>query len=387
MATTSDIVGPWQYRLSDNVADLSSAWDTYCKDDIFFSRRFLSGIDDGSVDTVRQYYLEGHLDGHLALCLVLQVKRFALRSSLRDYKPSDSWAARLSTGIKGGLARLVNFNFMVVGNLLLTGQYGVMCNEHNDESTINQAVEAARRLLQRQGVAIPGALLKDYDGGDLPDYSAYGYTTFSVQPSMYLHIDPAWTSLDDYMAAMKSKYRVRIRKALSLIDTVDKHILTETELVHLQSRINTLYHHVSDGASFNMFILPDDYFIKLKRALGEEAQIIGYFLKGELIGFYSAIDHKDHIDAHFLGYDPDLNQELKLYFNMLIGLTSYAIDRGKSGVMMSRTAMEIKSSVGAVPSEQFLFVKAFNPLINRILGPVLQYFLPEEKWQQRHPFK
>lgn len=386
MAQTDDIVGPWTYKLSDSVTDLSAAWDVCCKEDIFFSRRFLSGIDDGSVDSVRQYYLEAYHNGELMLCLVLQVKRFALRSSLRDYKAAEHWTARMATIIKGGLARLVNFNFLVIGNLLLTGQYGVAGNM-TDEATINKAIEAARRLLQGQGVSIPGALLKDYDSSRKVDYSPYGYTTFSVQPSMYLHIKPSWRSLDDYMSDMKSKYRVRIRKALSLISDVDKHILSEVELISLQPKINALYHHVSDGANFNMFVLPDDYFLKLKRALGEQAQIVGYFLEGELIGFYSAIDHEDHIDAHFLGYDPGLNQSLKLYFNMLIGLTSYAIDRGKSGVMMSRTAMEIKSSVGAVPSDQYLFVKAFNPLINRILGPVLRYFLPKEQWQQRHPFK
>lgn len=386
MHTDQATKGSWTYRLSDTVEALDGQWHSCSGDDVFFSKEFLSCVEGDRLPTVRQYYLEVFHHSELSFCLVLQVKRFALRDSLRIYDEAGTLAARLSGRIKAFCARWVNFNFLVVGNLLLTGQFGVAGKPVHEEA-VEDAINAAVDLLQQRGIKIPGMLRKDYDEGAFDDHQRYGYTQFAVQPTMYLHIDSSWKTMDDYLAAMKSKYRVRSRKALKLIAPVNKKILSTSDIAAHEEVIHQLYRSVSSGAGFNMFILPKDYFLNLNKSLGDRVEVIGYFLEDRLIGFYTAIRHGDHLDAHFLGYDPTCNQRLKLYFNMLLGLTSYAIDEGLTGVMMSRTAMEIKSSVGATPTNQYLYVKARNSMINRILPPVLDYFVPEDQWVQRHPFR
>ena len=52
-----------------------------------------------------------------------------------------------------------------------------------------------------------------------------------------------------------------------------------------------------------------------------------------------------------------------------------------------RTALEIKSSIGATPVEMSGFIYHNNKLINRFIGKIFKNLEPELHWQQRHPFK
>lgn len=357
-------------------------------DDVFFCRDFLRIIDNDSLASVTQYYLKVYDHDQLVAGILLQVKKFSLHESLRQQPPASTWLGKLSSTTKRLLARAVNYQVVVVGNLLLTGQYGVRtASEFSSEDTlIELAIAEGVRQLRARGLSLSAVIRKDYEGSQRLD-PAYGYTEFTVQPTMYLARRAHWTDLDTYMADMKSKYRVRIRKALQLIEPVDKRIMDLTEIEALEDEIQRLYHYVSEGAGFNMFVLPADYFKRLKTELGDRAEIIGYFLDGQLIGFYSAIVNGDHLDAHFIGYDPAYNRSHQLYLNMLIGLTSLAIDRQLTGIQMSRTAMEIKSSVGAEPTDYYVYLRAMRPWINSLLPRILAYFVPVEIWEQRHPFK
>lgn len=53
----------------------------------------------------------------------------------------------------------------------------------------------------------------------------------------------------------------------------------------------------------------------------------------------------------------------------------------------ARTALEIKSSVGAVPENLYCYLRHQNPLVNKFTGTLLDYLKPVEEWLPRHPFK
>ena len=93
------------------------------------------------------------------------------------------------------------------------------------------------------------------------------------------------------------------------------------------------------------------------------------------------------MDAHFLGYDPEYNRTMHLYHNMLYDLLEEAIVTGAVKLDLSRTAMEIKSSVGAVPHPMYLYLKVRNRFLNLFTARALRFLIPEAKWDQRNPFK
>ena len=61
-------------------------------------------------------------------------------------------------------------------------------------------------------------LLKDFINESLfitDELKEFNYHPFSVEPNMVFNIDENWKTFDDYLAAMKTKFRVKAKKALS----------------------------------------------------------------------------------------------------------------------------------------------------------------------------
>jgi hypothetical protein len=68
-------------------------------------------------------------------------------------------------------------------------------------------------------------------------------------------------------------------------------------------------------------------------------------------------------------------------------MTTYGIENGFERIIFGRTALEIKSSVGATPVHMSGFIFHTNKLINRFIGTIFTKLEPTLQWQQRHPLK
>jgi hypothetical protein len=159
------------------------------------------------------------------------------------------------------------------------------------------------------------------------------------------------------------------------------------DIIAHEEAINNLYHHVAKNAPFNTFFLPKNHFQTLKRLLKDNFLFYGYFLDGQLIGFNTLIKNGDVMDTYFLGYDESIQREKMLYLNMLYDMIAYSINKGFKEVVFARTALEIKSSVGAKPQEMFGFIGHSNPVINTKMDKLFCYLEPKTNWQERNPFR
>ena len=93
------------------------------------------------------------------------------------------------------------------------------------------------------------------------------------------------------------------------------------------------------------------------------------------------------MDTYFLGYDESIQREKMLYLNMLYDMIAYSINKGFKEIVFARTALEIKSSVGAKPIKMYGFMEHSNPIFNYCLPKIFRYLEPETIWQERNPFK
>ena len=113
----------------------------------------------------------------------------------------------------------------------------------------------------------------------------------------------------------------------------------------------------------------------------------GYFKDEKLIGFNTLIKNGNQMVTYFLGYDETIQREKMLYLNMLYDMIAYSINKGFKEIIFARTALEIKSSVGAKPEEMFGFIQHSNALINSKMDKLFCYLEPKTEWQERNPFK
>ncbi len=204
---------------------------------------------------------------------------------------------------------------------------------------------------------------------------------------MIFNIKDSWHSFDDYLADLNKKYRDQYKRARKKSDSLHKQKMSLVEIQKHETEIHDLYRNVAQKAAFNTFYLGENHFEIFKKNLKDHFLFYGYFSDGKLIGFNTLIKNGADIDTYFLGYDENCQKEKMLYLNMLYDMIAYSINKKYSRIIFARTALEIKSSVGAKAVNMFGLIKHNNPILNVLVSKTFHYFEPKIEWQERNPFK
>ena len=294
-------------------------------------------------------------------------------------------------GVIASSLESVKARLLIQGNLLQSGEHGAFFSELLSTKDRSLVVDSAWRKIvdaNKSGKKIRCVLIKDIDEDLRAQVQLLDkdFSSFAVQPNMVSEIREEWNDFNDVLADFSSKYRVRAKKAQKQAQHLERRELDVDDIQQQNDTIMKLFKNVEDGADFHMVSIHPRYFIDLKAALEERFVVKGYYLKEELIGFYSYIKGSAHNYASFVGLNYDHNQECALYQNVLYDLLDDAIKDGAKSIDLARTAMAIKSTMGAEPKNYQLMVKHLNPITNSIVSRFIQNIRPKE-WEQRKPFK
>jgi len=299
-----------------------------------------------------------------------------------------------SFSIKNWFAKKVKFIGILCGNILLTGEYGFNfdyqnIDKHQIPDIITKTAEGIQEKYYSESKYPSAIIAKDlYTTTELDnDWTTKGYHRFAVQPNMIMDIDLSWDSFDSYLDGLSSKYRIRAKRAYKKSSDIRTIEFSESDI---EKNLTTIFNHflsVQKNAGFNLIYLKPTYFLDLKRQLGDRYRLFGYYLNDELIGFNTIILNHDELEAHFLGFDKKYNTSHQLYMTMLFNKVKKAIELKKQRIIFARTALEIKSSVGAKPRELCIYLRHENSLLNKVVSPIISILNPQENWVPRHPFK
>lgn len=293
--------------------------------------------------------------------------------------------------IRNFMAKQFSKDVMILGNNMLTGQNGFYFD--GSKITVKQVIlllDEAVCKMQKEIRKTSLVIYKDYQRNFITffqDKKHKPYFRFSVQPTMMLKLRENWKTFDDYLNDFSTKYRNRAKSAKKKLTDVEKRELDLDEIKKRQKEMNILYQNVAENASFNTFFLAENHFERMKEDLKEKFKIFGYFSDQKLIGFYTLILNNDDVDTYFLGYDKELQKEKQLYLNMLLDMVEFSIDKSFQRIIFGRTALEIKSTIGAEPIEIFGLMKHNNFLLNRFTERIFTSVTPKTEWIQRKPFK
>ncbi|WP_273444645.1 hypothetical protein [Neolewinella agarilytica] len=311
-----------------------------------------------------------------------------------------------------------SFKVLCLGQFLTSGPFaqdGLHRLSSSEAADLLPAVAATLTACNPSYVAV---LIKDlYPLTDpvTQELQTKKFHLLPADPVMELHLEKNWETMDDYLASLTSKYRVRYRRARSKFAGISRRRLSSRDVAFWRDRMYELYRSTSAGADFNAANLTPAYFPWLARvrsqkkkwaleaALIPDAQftlaepplpeagdnlLFGYFnAEGEMIGFTSAIPNGSVMHAHYLGMENSYKHSHHLYHNMLFDLLEDAIAGGFNKLDYGRTALEIKSSIGAVAVDYACLIMARPRLINWLIPFFTSAVYKAPEWTARNPFR
>ena len=380
-----------QYSIYQSIVEVPKAWDALVAHDIFLNSAYLNALEHASPVNINMFYIGVFKDNDLVGVALVQRVQMYLKDMFRNTK-----ASCIKSVLKNAISKVLKGNILVVGNLTHTGQHGLYfdadkISKTNFYSEVFKGVTALKSIVKTtHNKTIRLILVKDFftedDFLDTTFFQKEKLHKATVQPNMIMSVRDTWSSNEDYVASMNKKYRTRYKRAKKKLNGI---VFKEMNLgaVKRQSKqLYELYLNVSNNAKFNTFILPENHFYALKDNLGEAFKVFGYYLNNELIGFFTLILNNKHLETYFLGYDCKHQYPNQLYLNMLYDMAKFGIEHNFDTIVYARTAMEIKSSVGAKPQAMEMYLKHTNTVLNVILKQVFRFMNPSKDWQERHPF-
>jgi hypothetical protein len=291
---------------------------------------------------------------------------------------------------------LKNFasHVLFIGNNMLTGQNAFSFLDKieikDGLKALKNASEELKNIFKNEQKNIHLTIFKDFSETEIIDFPEENFNTFyqfSIQPNMVFDINENWKSEQDYIACLTKKYRDQYKRARKKADEIEKRKLNFEEILANEALIYDLYFHVAKNAPFNTFFLSKNHFSNFKFILKDKFLFYGYFLDQKMIGFNTLIKNGNAMDTYFLGYDESIQKDKMLYLNMLYDMIAYSINKGFKEIIFARTALEIKSSVGAKQEKMFGFIQHSNWFINRFMPKIFPFLEPKVDWQERNPFK
>nr|WP_315165702.1 8-amino-7-oxononanoate synthase [uncultured Flavobacterium sp.] len=378
----------YSYSIFTSTKKLPENWNDLAISNIFLSKEYLQIIEKSAPENMICHFIGIFHDTELigiALCQFLDLNQ------LQSFGERDKC---IKTMVRNFIFRNFSSHILIIGNNMLTGQNAFAISKKAEPTKIIQALNKASEELKNHfksiGKKIHLTTIKDFsteeiDVFNIPEFK--DYLKFSTQPNMTFPIRENWKREQDYIDALSKKYRDQYKRTRKKALGIEKRKMHLDEIIANEAVIYDLYFHVAQNASFNTFFLAKNHFRIFKEKLKDKFLFYGYFLDEKLIGFNTLIKNGTVLDTYFLGYDDSVQREKMLYLNMLYDMVAYSINKGFKEIVLARTALEIKSSVGAEPIKMYGLMKHSNFFINKKLGYFFKYLEPETIWKERNPFK
>jgi Acetyltransferase (GNAT) domain len=384
----------FSYTLFRSIDLAGTDWDAAAPPhDLFLQRPYLRTLEQYAPEGMRFGYLVFYCNRQPVGVAYLQGRYFQGHKSVPATEEPQPFGRQVLERLRRSALCLASWDVLVCGNAFATGEHSFWYDDRHISaqqfaSLLDEAMQSVSQRWERTGCSRAITIVKDIAPGNVlrPEtLTNAGFHTFEIQPNMVLELP--YADFDAYLAAMSTKYRTRAKRAFKKLAELEKKELTLADMERENARMRVLYQEVARGAGFNFAELHERYFIALKGALPDAFRVYAYYLNGQMVAFYTTLVNYTNFEAHFLGYDKTHNHEYQLYLNILYDIVRLAIDSGARRVAYARTALEIKSSVGAVGQPLCCFARHPNTLVHQVLGYCIRNFTPEEQWQPRHPFK
>lgn len=365
--------------IHDSLEEIKNEWNYILPENHHLKSKYLLFLEKST--TSKAKYGIAKKNNKIVGVLYLQITEF----TEKDVNFSTLKFTPLSCILKSIFYLSCQFLVLICGNLYRTAQEGYYFNKDIEPKLVFEELSEQFQKIDRN---LSGIIIKEskeiFHKNEKGKFSEIGDDI-----TMKIDINPQWTSIDDYINELSKKYRKRYQKIKESSKNLIKKELNEEEITFYELKIFNLYQQIVKNQSLKIGGLLPNYFVEMKKALGENFKIFGIFNEDKLIAFSSHIYRPNkQKDIHYIGLEYSLNDNFNLYFNLLYWGLELAIYDKQVTLELGRTAHLAKASMGALPVEQHNYVFLKSGIIKLSFWVYSKSILKkiDTEWKNRSPF-
>lgn len=194
---------------------------------------------------------------------------------------------------------------------------------------------------------------------------------------------------ENYLKSLKERDRATIRKTWRIIKNHGLLIEYVNDFGVLVDEMYPLYLAVNKNAKeMKTPPLPKEFFKILNEELPDISNVITIRDKNNsMIGFILSLDNPEIANPFFIGMDYKVARQFYLFYISIWLVICRAIKRKQSIIDLGVTNYFIKQGLGALLQPIKMFVRFRNPILNKLLKPLIPVIFQPQQPSVRSPNK
>ncbi|HLP57998.1 MAG TPA: GNAT family N-acetyltransferase [Candidatus Deferrimicrobium sp.] len=363
-----------------------SLWNSIVdKGDFFHHYRFVQSIEDAKVENSRCWYLLFYAQNKLVGSAALSAFKISLDLFL---SPN---AQKFIQWVRKKFPNFFKIKILFCGLPISIGKHNLVIQDpaHRNE-ILHALVEEMRRICREQEIKYMS--VKEFCRDQIQDMDELTAHGFFRAPSLpYVSMPVRWPNFDEYLAALRHKYRRQIKNNLkqmeaASVESVPGLILGDSALCPAE-QFHRLYLQVMNQAGVQLETLNQSFFEHLFKNMQEQLEILTYQQHGEVLGAALLYVHDKVMTFLLVGIDYSRRDEFALYFNLIYSILKLAMVRGCQQLDLGQTSYYIKQRIGGLCIPTYFYIKSLSPAVHTCLKIFRRFLFPELVVSTHHVFR
>lgn len=357
-------------------------WDRLAHNDWFHRHRFIASVEEAALPGAQFWYLLFMDDEKLVGSAVLSTYSMSLDMFIRDHSAISTF--------KSFFPSLFTVRLLMCGLPASFGQFNCKMSHNSYAKEISKHIrEQLEAIARREKISF--LFVKELLREEAQVFRPYFQDYILANSIPYMQMDIRWTAFTDYLAKLRYPYRRSIKNSLKMIGVAEPLIYQKEEINGSEpypvlqlddisgSTPHELYHlylSVMERTSTKLEILNLGFFEALFRHMRNDIFLLKLQQGPRIFAVALLLREQKQLTFMLLGRGEE-KDPYDSYFNLIYGILSLAMQWRMQTINMGQTAYWVKQRVGALPKEQFFFLRVRNRILHFLIKKLNPHLFPQ----------